>query len=91
MIKTVIKRDGTKEPFDAEKMKRAIATAARQANYQADQISGLIEKVSVQVVSVLGDKDEVRSVEIRDQVLKGLDVIAPTVAMSWRNHDQSKV
>jgi len=39
----------------------------------------------------LGDKDEVRSVEIRDQILKELDAIAPTVAISWRNHDQSKV
>lgn len=90
MINFVIKRDGSKEPFDAEKMKRAIASAAHNANFPLDKSEDLINDLTVKVLDGFQGKDEVTSVEIRDFILTLLDSIAPTVSMAWRNHDAAQ-
>jgi transcriptional regulator NrdR family protein len=90
MINFVIKRDGSKEPFDAEKMKRAIAGAAHNANFPLDKSEDLISDITVKVLDGFQGKEEVTSVEIRDLILTLLDSIAPTVSMAWRNHDAAQ-
>ncbi len=90
MINFVIKRDGSKEPFDAEKLKRAIASAARNANFPPDKRQDLIDSLAVKVVGHFADKEEITSLSIRDFILQELDAIAPTVSMAWRNHDKEK-
>jgi transcriptional regulator NrdR family protein len=90
MINFVIKRDGSKEPFDAEKMNRAIASAAHNANFPLDKSEDLISEINVKVLENFQGKDEVLSTDIRGFILTLLDSIAPTVSMAWRNHDNAQ-
>jgi transcriptional regulator NrdR family protein len=90
MIKLVIKRDGSKVAFDAEKMKRAIASAALQANFPQDKRIDLVESITIKVIAGFEGKEEVKTTDIRDAILRELDAVAPTVAMTWRNYDANK-
>ena len=83
-----MKKDGKKEPFDVQKIKSAIIVAATQAGITAEEGAKIAEKVTSTIIKSVVNLNEVMGVEIRARVLSQLDVIAPTVAESWRNHDK---
>lgn len=90
MLKSVIKKDGTKAPFDPEKIKRAIAAAATQANLPPEEISRVVAQVSILVMDSLGGAEEATSTEIREKILSELDIRFPAVSAAWRKYDESK-
>lgn len=90
MAKFVIKKDGTKEPFDAEKIKKAIAAAASAANLSEKQIKKVVKKVSKAAIKLAKKKDEIATAEIKEKILSELDALEPSVSEAWRKHDQEK-
>ena len=90
MTAQVIKKDGTKQPFDAEKIKNAISMAAEQAGLSEERKNEVVEQVSAQALQMAEGKEEVTTSEIRDKVLEDLDQAEPSVAEAWRKHDQEK-
>ena len=90
MANFVIKKDGTKEPFDAEKIKKAITTAATQANLSSEEITKIVGQVLPTVVQSIAGKEEVASTEIKEKILKELDTLAPSVSGAWRKYEQAK-
>ena len=91
MANFVVKKDGTKVPFDAEKIKRAISAAATQAGLPENEVTEVVDQVLLKVIESFTGTEEVASAEIREKVLSELDVVKPAVSESWRKHDQSKV
>ena len=90
MIKQVIKKDGGKEPFDIEKIKKAIRLTSQQAGLDEAKQNEIIAKVTAKVVETLQGQDEVKAIEIRDKILSELDLCAPSVAACWRDYEKSK-
>lgn len=90
MAKEVIKKDGTREPFDGEKIRRAIELAGKEAGLGEDRISEVVDQVSRSVIDSLASKDEVSTSEIREMVLNELDNVEPSVADAWRRYDQQR-
>jgi transcriptional regulator NrdR family protein len=90
MVNQVIKKDGSKEPFDIEKIKKGIRLASQQAGLDETKQNEITEKVTAKVVETLQDEKEVRAIEIRDKILSELDLFAPSVAASWRDYEMSK-
>lgn len=90
MAQQVVKRDGTKEPFDAEKIKKAIRTAAERASLSPERVEELVEQISGVVLQYAADKEEVTSSELRDLALGELDKVEPSVAEGWRKYDQER-
>ena len=90
MANQVIKKDGSKEPFDAEKIKKGIRLASQQAGLDEAKQNEITEKVTAKVVEMLKDQEEVRAMEIRDKILGELDLYAPTVSAAWRDYEKSK-
>ncbi|MFA6341029.1 MAG: ATP cone domain-containing protein [Candidatus Paceibacterota bacterium] len=84
MAKQVIKSDGSKVPFDAKKITRGITRAAQDAKLPPDEINRVVGEVSNTVMVFAESKDKVTSKEIRDEILKELDLLAPIVAAEWR-------
>jgi len=87
---TVIKKDGSKEPWDGEKLSGSIATAASEAGLDKGRIKEVVSNVSQKVIDrVCGDK-EVTSYMIRGIILEELDHIESVVADAWRKYELVK-
>jgi len=88
MANFIIKKDGTKEPFNVEKIKSAVVAATTQAGLAADEGMKIAEEVVSTIVKSIANLSEVSGVEIRARILSQLDSIAPKVAESWRKYDK---
>jgi transcriptional regulator NrdR family protein len=78
----VVKRDGSREDFDREKIRRGIMRAAERANVSegramelADRIASMIERDA---------RDSLTTIEIRDRLLAELDREERAIADAFR-------
>lgn len=90
MIKLVVKKNGSKEPFDAEKINKAIRLAGQAAGVEEPRIEEVIKVVLAKVFQLGEGKEEIASTEIKETVLEELDVVEPSISASWREYDQNK-
>ncbi len=90
MANFVIKRDGTREPFDAEKIKRAIAGAAQRTNLPEERKNEVVEQVLSAALQLAREKEEIKTSEIKEKILSELDAIEPSVSEVWRKYTQEK-
>ncbi len=86
----VIKKNGTKEPFDPEKIKKSIAGAARQADIPEERKSEVAEQVASSVIPMIENREEIAASEIREIILSELDRVEPAVASAWRKYEEGK-
>lgn len=90
MATSVIKKDGSKQPFDEGKIRRSVELACQDAGLDEEKTSEAVEKVLPPVLETAGAKDEIATSEIADAVLAGLETAEPTAAEAWKKHVQSK-
>jgi len=90
MITEVTKKDGTKVPFDAEKIKKAIMAAAARTELQEERKSEVTEQVMASILQMAAAKEEITTAEIREKALSELDVSEPSVSQAWRAYDEEK-
>lgn len=90
MASDVIKKDGTKESFDAEKIKKSIAIAAQEANLSEERKNEVVEQVATAAIQMAEEKEEIATSEIKEKILSELDHIEPGVSAAWRKHDEEK-
>ena len=69
---TVVKKDGKREPFDRDKLARAIGHATRKRDIDASKVDRLISGVQRQMETM---GDEVSSVKIGEAVMAGLKAL----------------
>ena len=90
MANFVIKRDGTKEPFDAEKIRRSIKAALLRTDLSEERGNEVVEQVSNAAIQLAEEKEEIATAEIKGKILSELDAIEPSVSEAWRNYEQEK-
>lgn len=90
MANFVIKRDGTKEPFDAEKVRKSIAAAVQRTELSEERGNEVVEQVSDAVLQVAAGKEEIPTTELREKILSELNTIEPSVSEAWKQHEQEK-
>lgn len=90
MATEVIKRDGSREPFDPEKIKSSIRAAAQGTDLSEEQTEQVVEQVAGSVIQELKERGEVATTEIRGKVLTHLDRLVPAVSNAWREYDQEQ-
>lgn len=90
MTKEVIKKDGTKKPFDAEKIKNSIAAAAARTELPEERKNEVAGQVTAAVIKAIEEKEEIATSEIREKILSELDSVEPSVSAAWRKYDQEK-
>ncbi len=88
MAQQVIKRDGSKEPFDAGKIKRAVEAAVGRAGLAPERAAEVIKQVLDVVMQFAGETEEVLTFDLRTKILAELDKLEPAAAESWRKYDQ---
>jgi len=90
MANFVVKKDGAKQPFDSEKIKNAVAAACQGAAVPEQRKNEIVEQVADAVIQMAGDKEEMLSSEIKENILNQLDTVEPSVSAAWRKYDQEK-
>jgi len=90
MASEVIKKDGTKQPFDAEKIKNSIAAAALRTDLSEERQAEVTGQVAAKVVQVADEKEEIATSEIKEIILNELDIVEPAVAGAWRKYEQEQ-
>lgn len=91
MANLIIKKDGSKEPFDIEKLKKGILAASLQAGLSEEESKNIASDVSTVIMDFVDEKEEVLGAEIRMMTLEKLDEMAPSVSAAWRKYEESKV
>lgn len=86
MASQVIKKDGTKQPFDAEKIRKAIGLAAEQAGLSEERKNEVVEQVATAAIQLADTKEEIATSEIKEKILSELNNIEPSVASVWREY-----
>lgn len=87
MADTVIKKDGTEQPFAEQKVRDSVSAALRDAGVPDDEGEEIIEDVTKSVVEFSKEQDEVTTAEIRDKILEELDEKSPEAADAWRKYE----
>lgn len=90
MVKFVVKKDGTKEPFDGNKIRKALEATAKDTGLDVKQAGEVVKKVLGAIMLFVKTRDEVATSEIRDKILLELDRVAPVVAVGWRKYEETK-
>ncbi|MFH0859118.1 MAG: ATP cone domain-containing protein [Patescibacteria group bacterium] len=83
----VIKKDGAKEPFNPEKIKKAVRSAAVQAGFPEEEVNKEIGKALAAVMQSVSTKEEISTTEIRGIVL---GAISGVVKAAWETYEQQK-
>ncbi|OGG36722.1 hypothetical protein A2110_00085 [Candidatus Jorgensenbacteria bacterium GWA1_54_12] len=89
MARTVIKHDGTKEPFDADKVKKSVQMAAEDAGLEPDRVQDAVMRASQAALELAAGVEEIATSELRDKILEVLDNIEPTAGDSWRRYEET--
>ncbi|MDP3901284.1 MAG: ATP cone domain-containing protein [bacterium] len=90
MATEVIKRDGSRQPFDPEKLRRSIEAACQDADSTAERTKEVVEQVSSEVLSSVSERPEVSTSELGSMILGKLETVEPSAAQAWRKHEEEK-
>jgi len=88
MAREVIKKDGTKEPFDAAKIKNSIVAAAQRTDLPDEKKNEVVAQVTATVIQMADAKDEIATSEIREKILSELDIVEPSVSAAWKKYEE---
>ena len=86
----VIKKDGSREPFDPEKIRNSIRSAANMTDLSEERKNEIVEQVTKKVLEMAGESEVIETSEIRDKILLELDQIELSVANAWREYESKK-
>jgi transcriptional repressor NrdR len=84
----VIKRNGSREPFEPEKIRRSVKKAAVDSGSSLETKKDVIDRISNYTISVAEQKDEIETKEIRERVLEEMDKLEPSISGAWRKFDR---
>ncbi len=84
----VVKRRGSVENFDPEKVRRSMQKAAVDAGYSLKEKEGLIDEISEHVTEKFKAETEVKSDVICEAVLNEMLVSSPEIVEAWRKFDR---
>jgi transcriptional regulator NrdR family protein len=90
MAKQVIKRDGTKEVFDGEKIRKSVEVAAISSGLSGDRIKEVVLQVLDVVLKLANAKEEIATSELADAVFGELSKIEPKTAATWKKYEEEK-
>lgn len=84
----VVKRKGSIESFNPDKIRGSLQKAAIDAGYSVEEKQDIINEVFANINKKLDKGDEIKSETIRACLLTELDKCEPYMAKSWRRFDK---
>ena len=90
MAKQIIKKGGKKEVFRAEKLKKSIRAACKDAHISPVRTKKAITKVAGPVLRFAAKRKTVRAATLRKKVLAGLRKAEPLAAKAWLRYKRRR-
>ena len=87
-MKNVVKRNGKKEPFDIEKVKKSIKKAYIDAGVSIADNKEKIETMTKEILKSLKDKTDITTKTIKKMVLDSLDKTKKVASDAWKKFDK---
>ena len=84
----VVKSNGKKEPFNVSKVRKSVENAVSDAGFTLTSKMGAIEHATSDVESLAQDRNEIKTKEIRNEIVNDLESDAPKAAQAWRNYEK---
>ncbi|MGB9979339.1 ATP cone domain-containing protein [Methanobacterium sp.] len=95
----VVKRDGKKEPFSEDKVRKSIEGAVKDAGIDIKEKSGVIAHATGNAMKLAisqtdedtqteGGKIEIRAEDIRNQIVNTLENEDSELADVWKNYEK---
>jgi transcriptional regulator NrdR family protein len=83
---TVIKRDGRRENFKKDKIRKGIENASKRVKIDKKRAKEIADRVARNVEDYFRARDEIRSEDIRDRVLNELNREERKIADEFKAH-----
>lgn len=90
MIKEVIKKDGSREAFNASKIMKSIELSAREAGLDEGKTQTLVKEVGGSVIQFADTKEVMSTSALKYKIMSELDKREPSVSAAWRRFDAAK-
>lgn len=90
MAEVVVKKDGSEEPFEPDKIRESVREACKNADLSDAKTEELVEEVSRVALEASSERSRISTTEIRGKLLTKLERVQPSVAEAWREHDQQR-
>jgi Predicted transcriptional regulator, consists of a Zn-ribbon and ATP-cone domains len=84
----VIKRNGKKEPFKPQKLRKSIEGAVSDSGSTITKEMKAIEHATQDAENLARGRNEISSEDLRNEVVNDLESDAPQVAQAWRNYER---
>ncbi|MEA3229323.1 MAG: ATP cone domain-containing protein [archaeon] len=86
----VIKGDGSREDFDADKLRMSIEASANEADISEERAGEVVDLVANMAIEMAESEDEIESSALREKIHNELDAVEPAVSEAWRKFDEIK-
>ncbi len=84
----VLKKDGSIEDFDPEKIKRSVISAGQDAGLDQATISQLLKDPIEGLIKSFQEKEQISAKEIRDKILSSLKPLASALVSAWERFEK---
>ena len=84
----VIKSTGKKEPFRPEKVRKSIENAITDAGFTLSSKMNAVEHASQDAMNLARGRNEIKSKDLRDEIVNDLEGDVPKAAQAWRNYEK---
>lgn len=90
MAKQIIKRGGKKEAFRAEKIRKSVRGACKDAHIPPVRAKKIVAKVAGPVLRFAAKRKTVKAAVLRKKVLAGLRKAEPRAAKAWLRYERRR-
>jgi transcriptional regulator NrdR family protein len=90
MVKKVIKKEGQKEDFDLEKIRKSLYSFLSTFVEKEEEKKEIIEKILEEVMKFVKNKEEIYAAEIEAKIILELEKIYPHQIERWREYRLNK-
>ncbi len=87
-LKEIIKKDGEKELFNRNKIRKSIENAVKQAGFNIEEKRTLIDNTYTRAIEVATARDQIQARAIRNEILNYLQHEDKKVATAWENYEE---
>lgn len=84
----IIKRNGKKEPFDVDKIRKSIKKAFVDAGLSVAENKEQIEAITKGMVKIVRENTEITTRTIRKKILENLEQTKKRAFEAWKNFDR---
>jgi transcriptional repressor NrdR len=83
----VVKRDGSTETFDSEKIKRSIEKAAIDAGYTLEEVNTITKELIEEIIEEAKKNGRISTNSLKNSIFNKFEKTDSSIVKSWKKFD----